>query len=494
MKQTLPLTENEVGVLNGGFSNFPKSRNIEKEPIQSADFIDSSLLKKYKASRFNSFIPFEGQIIGFNAYTQQFLTLDAMLLDLFNAAILEDNITGLADIHPELFLEFIRHGYVVEHDVDETQKVKDLRNEVDLSNKKYELTINPTMNCNFKCWYCYESHIKGSKMDPETITKIQKHIDKVLAENPDLEEFHISWFGGEPMLYFDNVVKPIITYGHEAMKDRETELTSGFTTNGYLIKPEMIPFFKKYNIDNFQITLDGHRDKHNTVRYTASTKGTYDKIIENIKLLTRHEIPVYVRINYTEETLEKVEHVVDDFAELNEKERAFMMFSFHNVWQDRKPSRERLEKVITRFRSNDFITNSLFSSVDTLRHSCYADKKNHATINYNGEVFKCTARDFTTDSREGDMTAEGDIVWNEKFDERMNAKFNNSPCLSCRIQPICNGGCSQQAMENAGEDYCVIEMSGISKDDVILSKFKQKLEHQILRRAKLVRRINAGIF
>ncbi|WP_134790028.1 SPASM domain-containing protein, partial [Flavobacterium psychrophilum] len=108
---------------------------------------------------------------------------------------------------------------------------------------------------------------------------------------------------------------------------------------------------------------------------------------------------------------------------------------------------------------------------DTVRSSCYADKRNHATLNYNGDVFKCTARDLESKSKEGYLNEEGIIEWNEKFEDRMDSKFKNPPCLKCSILPICNGGCSQQAIEHKGIEYCVYNFDENRKLDIIKDKF-----------------------
>ena len=105
--------------------------------------------------------------------------------------------------------------------------------------------------------------------------------------------------------------------------------------------------------------------------------------------------------------------------------------------------------------------------------SCYADKRYQATINYNGEVFKCTARDFTNNTGEGYLTTEGSVVWNEKYEKRLSSKFKNPPCKECRILPICGGGCSQQALESNGNDYCVLNYDEGIKTQVIINKFKE---------------------
>ena len=313
------LAENEGGVLNGGFLNFPKSK-VSSYKGDSLELGSQHL----KASRFNSFIPFEDKMLGFNAFTQRFLVLDPLLLDLFNASVQEDNVRGLSHIHPGFFKELDTHGFILKKEVDELQKVKDLRKKVDYTNKTYDLTINPTMNCNFKCWYCYETHVKGSKMAKPTLEKIYKHIDHVLASNDELENFIVSWFGGEPMLYFEHVIKPITEYACKRSEEYGVHFGSGVTTNGYQLKKEMIPFFKANKIGHFQITLDGARERHNTVRFTANReKGTYDTIVQNIKLLCKNEIPVGIRINYTQETLETIEEIIEDFKDLPESAKVY---------------------------------------------------------------------------------------------------------------------------------------------------------------------------
>ena len=46
---------------------------------------------------------------------------------------------------------------------------------------EYHLTINTTLNCNFSCWYCFESH-HVSKMTEETKKAIIEFVRKIIQE------------------------------------------------------------------------------------------------------------------------------------------------------------------------------------------------------------------------------------------------------------------------------------------------------------------------
>lgn len=74
-----------------------------------------------------------------------------------------------------------------------------------------------------------------------------------------------------------------------------------------------------------------------------------------------------------------------------------MNIDFQRVWQDRDHRMDATEskamEIRERCRKEGMSVGSNFLLTDA-RQSCYADKVNHALINYDGHVFACTARDF----------------------------------------------------------------------------------------------------
>lgn len=424
---------------------------------------------KMKNSIFNSSFFYNNYHVWYNSLSNEFLILNEILNEILLASINEDNIGGLEELHPDFFKELITKKFVIENDIDEINEVRNINKTLLNSETKYELTINPTMNCNFKCWYCYESHIKNSILNNEMIERIFKHMDYVFENLPNLEIFHLAWFGGEPLLYFDQTVKPLLEYAKNKFKN--INFFSSITTNGLLIKEEQIKIFKENNLQYFQITIDGFKEEHDKIRYISKNKGSYDLIVQNIILLATNKLNVNIRINFTKSTLENIEEVANYFKNYSQEVLNYVTFDFHQVWQDNEDLEDLLNLKIQYFKTIGLISTSR-DETDSFKTPCYADKKNHATINYNGEVFKCTARDFKSAIKEGDLLESGEIKWNNKYFKRLEAKIKNEPCFNCKILPICGGGCSQISLENEGKNYCVKDFDESKKIQIVKNRFK----------------------
>lgn len=220
-----------------------------------------------KTSQFNHDIFHNNKNYIYNSFSNKFIAIDATILDLFKALRTEEDIQDLSGYHPTFYQSLCKNGFIVEKDVDEVDKVRTLSKQIDSDETHYSLIVNPTMNCNFKCWYCYESHVKGSKMNNETVTKTCLLINNIITTKKELKTFHISWFGGEPLMYYKEVIAPIMAFADKICKEYGVEFDTQFTTNGFLFTDEMIEELKAYTVNGFQITLDGNKASHDTVRY-----------------------------------------------------------------------------------------------------------------------------------------------------------------------------------------------------------------------------------
>lgn len=426
-----------------------------------------------KLSVFNTVIPIEDKhTLLFNAFTNKFVVVRNRLLDVENTSL-----EILQAETPYLYNQLCEAGAILEDSEDEIRSLKERIEIADNNINEFRLHINPTLDCNFNCWYCYENHVTGSKMNTEALEAAKKFIKSILVK-PEIAFFELGFFRGEPLYHFKSVAKNIIEHTGNLCKELGKKLHVHFTSNGALVTPEMVEFLSQYNC-GFQITLDGGKAKHDKTRYSKNSVGSYDIIVKNILLLASANIDVIVRVNYTSENIDSVTSIFDSFKDVPEECKTRIKFDFQRVWQDRPNEEDETELKITeirrRFRHENFIVLANYIPHD-VRDSCYGDKINHILINYNGDVYGCTARDFNKDNRIGFLDESGVIQFDEeKVHKRNTSKYSKPVCKECRIAPLCGGGCKQRASESKTE-ACTMGYSEDDMDNIVLKIF----EHSFL--------------
>lgn len=430
-------------------------------------------------SIYNSLIDLpSGNGLLYNSYSDKFIILKERMKEIVSSGILPDE--GIKREKDLLDMMYV-NGFLVDPETDEVQKVTDLINETDNRNDSFYLHLNPTMDCICRCWYCYEKHQRNSMMNVQTVNAVKRLCHYITHNNNELKNFHLSFFGGEPLMHFNKAASPIIHYVEECCSSKGINFSLHFTTNGILMNEEII---KKLPVSNvsFQITLDGNRVDHDKTRFLPNGKGTYDLIIRNLKLLIKRRYTIILRINYTSSNLMSIKDIINDLEDIPYEYRKYLKIDFQRVWQDKDNTseiRNILGILIKTLRGLGFqvTTHSVRNGV---RDTCYGNCRNYALINFNGDVFSCTARDFIKENRAGYLTEDGEIIWENNSKEiRMNARFKKAICHRCRIAPICGGGCSQNSIEdNKNENTCVFGYSEKDVNNIILERFEYMFMQQ----------------
>lgn len=397
-----------------------------------------------KFSRYNFYFPSKDRFVLYNCASDTILQIESQLMNLCKQY--SETPEKIDNIAPPFYQKLLEKGFVVNDNVDEPNMVIDKWANEDESQDDYTIIINPTLNCNLKCWYCYEKHKEDSIMSPEILESSVKFI-RQKAEK--YENVHLSFFGGEPLLLFDDVVKPILESLKTDSGHCKAQIFVHITTNATLLNDEMVEYLKGWN-PSFQIAIDGNEGSHNKVKFfNASPRATYSLILSNIKTLVENDIHVGLRCNYTIKTLPHFLDVLSDIKNWPLSGKKNLSVSFSRIWQDRQGNYEELETTLTgiekEFVKYGFMVNGHLSQGIK---RCYADKKNSIVINYDGNVYKCTARDFCSSNREGVLNRNGIVDWNDNYQKRLALRYQNTHCLECNIFPICRGGCSQTKLEN----------------------------------------------
>ena len=425
-----------------------------------------------KRSRWNSYIEITNSSgLIYNSLKDEFVFINgSSLFDLCK--------DGPISAIPETVLgDILKIGGIVAESVDEVKELRNLIKTIDEDDSHLHLIINPTLDCNFHCWYCYENHVRDSCMSSATVEAIKLLIEKKIDQNNNFRYLTISFFGGEPLMKFHEVVEPLVKWINEYCDTRKIALEVHFTTNSYLLDDNIINILKDWNV-SFQITLDGGKESHDNTRFEKGGKGSFDIIMHNIAKLASIKKKVVLRINYTKNNIMSISDIIGTLERIDKSERRYIHVDFQRVWQDSSKVLSDEEADYLRDLRNQLMdmgfSASISNHLSSVKNSCYGDKLHEYLINYNGDVFACTARDFKSENRLGKISVDGEIEWNQDLlDKRNNIKFSKEVCHQCRIAPLCGGGCKTKCMEASHHDGCNLGFTEAKIDQIILERFER---------------------
>jgi len=423
-----------------------------------------------KPSKYNYVFYDKGYGYWFNSLNISFFRISANLSKKIET-ILNNGDINIEDL-PFIWDKLHDNGFIVDDNVNEVDIVRK-RNKEAIERPNYSLTILPTLNCNFKCWYCIQDHLP-SIMSDETKCKIKKHLEYMIQVKK-IKSLTLDWFGGEPFMFYHQVIKPISLYAKELCSIHNIPFYLSTTTNGYFINKEVGKEIVEMGFRSFQITLDGNKEYHDKVKFQNGCESTFDHVLRNIDGLISNSKDVFVslRINYANKNLtEKIVEQVNKF--IQPEHRSNITISPHKVWQEEPDPdfKQSINRILDRFNEAGYKVQRWNPAVGYV--PCYASREYFTTINYNGHLLKCTAcDDLYLDSPRGEINDDGSLHWNDNFDIKYKeASYENERCLNCKSLPLCMGRCPRDHFN--GYDNCKYDNQDETLEDSIFEYLKQE--------------------
>ncbi len=435
----------------------------------------------FRLSNYNYFVPYQDKMIYFNGISNKVFSLN--LKEHEKIQVLFKDLISFEINYTSVFNQFRNWGFIVDENEDEIALLRFRNHQAIYTDRNYRLFINPTLECNFACWYCYEKHSQGY-MSEDTISKIKKHLN-YMVEEVGVESISIGWFGGEPLLYFDEVVYQISLHAKELCEKWKIPFYNTITTNASKINEEMVERIREINFSRFQITIDGDEKRHNRIR-NENGQPSFQLIMRNIRLLLERleNVSVILRVNYDDQTLQQCD-MMAIFESIPAEYRHKVSVNFQRVWQTSKNDLGKNEKrldLYAKCRELGFyqygVSNAFYIGET---HKCYADRLFYGEINYDGKVFRCTARGYDDRYVMGELMEDGRIKWDEKKMAHClgKATFDNEMCLPCKYLPLCLGPCSQKVLETPKKDLrnvCSLNGCEVSPEEVIIEYYNRKVK------------------
>ena len=173
------------------------------------------------------------------------------------------------------------------------------------------LCLHIAHDCNLACRYCCagEGEYKGDR-SLMSLEVGKKALDFLVANSGNRRNLEVDFFGGEPLMNFD-VVKELVAYGRELEKTHDKHFRFTLTTNGVLLRDDVIEFANK-EMDNIVLSIDGRTEVHDHMRPFKNGKGSYDFILDKFKKVaeSRNQQKYYVRGTFTHYNLDFVKDVL----------------------------------------------------------------------------------------------------------------------------------------------------------------------------------------
>ena len=313
------------------------------------------------------------------------------------------------------------------------------------------LTILPTRGCNFGCIYCYEQDRPNVLMNEQT----EKAIVKFVCSNSNLKRLSVVWYGGEPLLNFDSMVR--LT---KMFKQLNIEYSAKIVSNGYLLTKEKADLMKDLAIRNIQITFDGSEEIHNQRRFLLGGQPTYRKIMDNLKYLLsiNKGITIDIRTNIDRRNKDDYNKFYQDFkSEINDKRVTMYPGFVSDLLSSECVSPEfniseggyKAQFILDIFDKYGIEIKSFLPKYR--RHSCVASKYFAFVIGPEGELYKCWRMVGNQKEAIGNVNdGSFDMVKFSKY--LIGADYTlDSKCLQCEFITLCGGGCPLVRMRNKYE-------------------------------------------
>jgi len=342
-------------------------------------------------------------------------------------------------------------GYIVGEDVDELAIIEQQYTAHRFDPSTMTLTIAPTLACNFGCFYCFQGQEKATEtMSQRVQDAIVALVQRVV---PKIRYLHVAWYGGEPLLRM-NILESLSDRFIALCDQNGIRYDAMMVTNGYMLDAEVAQSLHVRRVKQVQVTLDGTPDYHDERRVLLSGKGTFEKIIGNIKeWIDKVPLVISVRVNVDVRNQDDIHDLIDYMAKIGlaQKRNLRMYFAPIEAITEgchyiagitmAKSQYGQLETELYQHGFEAGITGLPYPP--RFRSSCAAVRPKGFVIIPNGDIHKCWNTVSWPERRVGTIFEVNALDHDERVLNWLRwTPFENDACRNCKILPVCAGACA----------------------------------------------------
>lgn len=332
----------------------------------------------------------------------------------------------------------------------------------------HALSLAIAQKCNMGCTYCYADQGDfGGPTKNMSLETTFKAIDLLLRDCPEGGKAQLTFLGGEPLMN-RQAIREAVVYAETVAKQKNIHVNYSITTNGTLVTESDAVFFEEYGF-SVTISLDGIGKDHDLNRPMKGGKGSYDRIIQNIRplLSLQKKMQVSARVTVTPENT-NLPDVLDEFIHMG-----FHGVGFSPLLRSSNGQNEMNQEQLSVMLEN-MIACGLNFEKNVLAGKRYPFLN---MINALKEISKGTHRPYPCGAGAGYMgvSADEDLFACHRFvnedvgkmgdlNKGVQPELQNNwlasrhvntqePCSQCWARYLCGGGCHHEVIEK-GRPAC----------------------------------------
>jgi sulfatase maturation enzyme AslB (radical SAM superfamily) len=269
------------------------------------------------------------------------------LLLLGNSKSRAESILGLVERHVDYRASILRE-LRSRYSESKSRKQKKIINGI--SGRLFEgisrLVVLVTHRCQLRCSYC-----RVRKYDAQMhLSDIIRSADLLLGSRK--KRLQLQFFGGEPLLRFDEI-KKVVEYAEKKAEDLGKELSFLLTTNGIALTSEKLDFFRRHDF-TIELSLDGSAEAQSAQRKSPDPKKHYEMIVRNLDALFSSGVRHYAIMVVTPES---VHDMIRNFQTLAGYgfSQIQVNYALGRIWDDEKWKAflEGMQKIARHYSGNE---------------------------------------------------------------------------------------------------------------------------------------------
>lgn len=340
--------------------------------------------------------------------------------------------------------------------------------------KPISFLIKPASSgCDLRCKYCFYADVSEHRevktngiMNEDTMHTL---IEEALKD--EFSEITFAFQGGEPTLAGIDYFKAFVSYVQQQKKTHQN-IHYALQTNAYTIDEAWCSFFHEHDF-LIGVSLDGYKENHNYFRLAMKQTTTYQRVMQSIHLLRKHEVqfnvltvlsaqlakhPQKLYRFYKEQKFDYVQ-LIPCLSGLDEPQNEFSLHphlfasfykTFYDLW-------------LKDFQKNDYMSVTLFDNIIPMYRGVAPQQcgmLGHCALQYvvesDGSIYPCDF--FVLDSYCAGNIKKNSIEEMEKSQPMINfltEKKRTTPlCESCTFHKICFGNCKRLNTTYFNDTYC----------------------------------------